>query len=85
MPTLILVDFNCYPSEFAVEFTERDECLFEWFKGKPNTNENDPITVWDKCGEDAFFYKVQSDDLNHKLKVNQFFRTNYSTKMLASE
>ncbi|XP_031627621.1 2',5'-phosphodiesterase 12 [Contarinia nasturtii] len=68
MPSTILVGFDCYPAIFKVEFTEREKCLFEWYRGKPSPNENSPITDWDKCEEDGFFYRVKVSDLNHKLK-----------------
>lgn len=72
MPTIILVGFDCYPAKFEVIFTERDQCSFEWYKGIPSAKKNDLEIVWDKCKTDGFFYKVQSTDLNHKLKVSQF-------------
>lgn len=67
MPTVILVGFDCYPAKFEVVFTEPDKCVFEWFKGQPNANETE--VVWSKCEQEGFFYRVQPDDLRHKLKV----------------
>lgn len=67
MPTVILVGFDCYPAKFEVIFTEREKCQFEWFKGLPNANEQD--IVWSKCDQERFFYRVQPNDLGHKLKV----------------
>lgn len=74
MPTVILVGFSCYPSKFEVEFTERDECQFEWYRGRPTAQQSkkDPPAdiEWNKCEQEGFFYNVQSTDLRHKLKVS---------------
>lgn len=69
MPTVILVGFNCYPSKFDVEFTERNECQFEWYRGHPTQTKNDADIEWNKCEQEEFFYQVQTTDLQHKLKV----------------
>lgn len=70
MPTVILVGFSCYPSKFEVEFTKRDECQFEWYRGRPTQNKKDSSDIeWNKCEQEGFFYNVQSKDLQHKLKV----------------
>lgn len=69
MPTVILVGFSCYPSKFEVEFTARDECQFEWYRGRPTQNKKDAEIEWNKCEQEGFFYNVQSNDLQHKLKV----------------
>lgn len=70
MPTVILVGFGCYPSKFEVEFTERDACQFEWYRGRPSQTKNDNSDIeWNKCEQDGFFYNVQLKDLQHKLKV----------------
>lgn len=66
LPKIILTGFNCYPSKCAVSFTTVDQCKFEWFKLKENSQ-----TEWEKCG-DEFFYHVKVDDLNHFLKVYIF-------------
>lgn len=70
MPLTILVGFDCYPATFKVEFTEREKCLFQWYRSKPSPDKSHP--VWDKCEEESFFYRVKESDLNHKLKVCQF-------------
>lgn len=73
MPTVILVGFSCYPSKFEVEFTKRDECQFEWYRGRQTVQQSKkdaPIHIeWHKCEQEGFFYNVQSSDLQHKLKV----------------
>lgn len=74
MPTLILVGYDCYPAKFEVVFTEQDKCLFEWFKGLSNSeNDTESNIVWNKCEQEGFFYRVQPNDLRHKLKVNTLF------------
>lgn len=70
MPTVILVDFDCYPAKFDVEFTDRKMCEFKWYKGLPVEGKNDSGIEWSKCEQDGFFYRVQPNDLRHKLKVN---------------
>lgn len=70
MPTVILVGFDCYPAKFEVAFTERDKCIFEWYRGLPTESKNDATIEWNKCQADGFFYRVQPSDLRHKLKVN---------------
>lgn len=69
LPSVLLVGFDCYPAKFEVEFTERNKCSFDWYKGLPSDNKNDLDIVWEKCEHDGFFYKVQQSDLQHKLKV----------------
>lgn len=69
MPSLILAGFDCYPAKFDVEFTEREKCIFEWYKGLPVAKGRDDDIVWNKCDQEGFFYKVQADDVHHKLKV----------------
>lgn len=69
MPTVILVGFSCYPSKFGVEFTERDKCQFKWYRGRPTQTKRDSDIAWNKCEQEGFFYHVQSNDLQHKLKV----------------
>lgn len=69
MPSIILVDFDCYPAKFEVTFTERNKCSFEWYRGLPSENKNDSDIVWSKCEQNGFFYHVQKSDLRHKLKV----------------
>lgn len=71
MPSVILGGFSCYPSKFEVEFTERDKCQFEWYRGRPTQSKKDSSDIeWNKCEQEGFFYNVQSKDLQHKLKVN---------------
>lgn len=69
MPSVILVDFDCYPAKFEVHFTERDKCRFEWYRALPSTTKNDPNRVWTKCEYEGFTYRVQPNDLRHNLKV----------------
>lgn len=70
MPSVMLVGFNCYPSKFDVEFTKRESCHFEWYRGRPPAVKNDTADIeWTKCEQDGFFYNVQLKDLQHKLKV----------------
>lgn len=73
LPSVILVGFKCYPSKFEVTFAERNECLFRWYRGLPAKSDDD--IEWVECG-DSFFYEVQKEDVNHKLKVSsQSMRT----------
>lgn len=76
MPTVILVGFDCYPAKFVVEFTDRNKCSFEWYKGAPVEGKSDADIEWTKCEQDGFFYRVQPNDLRHKLKVIIFFLFN---------
>lgn len=69
MPTVILVGLNCYPSKFEVEFTEREKCHFEWYRGRPPQPKTNTDIEWIKCEQEGFFYNVQLKDLQHKLKV----------------
>lgn len=72
MPTVILVGFDCYPAKFEVEFTDRNDCIFEWYKGRPVEENNKSDIEWSKCEPNNFFYRVQPDDLRHKLKVSSY-------------
>lgn len=72
LPTVILVGFNCYPSKFEVQFAERDDCLFEWFRGRQEDGQLDSDVDWIKLDE-SFFYKVKEEDVRHKLKVKLIF------------
>lgn len=78
MPTVMLVGFCCYPSKFDVEFTERDKCQFEWYRGRPLTQQSKKDSSceieWSKCEQEGFFYDVQATDLRHKLKVTHDVR-----------
>lgn len=73
MPSVILVDYDCYPAKFDVIFTERDKCTFEWYKGLPIENKDVSNIVWTKCEQDGFFYRVQPSDIRHHLKVFYLF------------
>lgn len=70
MPTSIMVGYDCYPSKLELQNTSRDECLYRWYKGMPRRTHPKDLTGihWIECGQD-FAYRVQQDDIDHKLKV----------------
>lgn len=70
LPTIIMVNYQCYPAKCEVFFARREECLYEWFRGKTTTAEQpaDDIIDWQKCGE-SFFYDVTEADVRYKIKV----------------
>lgn len=72
MPAVILVGYVCYPSRFEVVFGERDECAYQWYRGLPIAGEKtDENIQWVECNNgNGFFYNVNANDFQHKLKVN---------------
>lgn len=68
LPSVLMNGFDCYPAKIEVHFAERDDCLFEWFRGLPKEKDDIASKEWTKCGE-SFFYKVKESNVRHKLKV----------------
>lgn len=68
LPTIIMVGYQCYPAKCEVFFAKREDCLFEWFRGKPTEGSIDATIEWQKCGE-SFFYDVTDADVRHRIKV----------------
>lgn len=66
LPTIIMAGYQCYPANCEVSFAKREECRFEWFRGKPVDG---AAIVWKKCG-DSFFYDVTEADVRHKIRVS---------------
>lgn len=79
LPTVILVGYNCYPSRFEVVFAERDQCSYQWFRALPTSDEQNAANVsWIQCDNgNGFFYNVNANDFQHKLKVIFFLDEKY--------
>lgn len=70
MPAMILVGFECYPAKFEVVFAEREQCKYQWYRGRAAADGKDDSIEWVECDNgDGFFYTVKSTDFQHKLKV----------------
>lgn len=70
MPAMILVGFGCYPAKFEVVFAEREQCKYQWYRGRAAADGKDESIEWIECDNgNGFFYTVKSTDFQHKLKV----------------
>lgn len=84
LPTIIMAGYQCYPAKCEVFFAKREDCLYEWFRGKAAEDANDASSIdWQKCGE-SFFYDVVATDVRHKIKVS-IYNINLASASLLDE
>jgi 2',5'-phosphodiesterase len=80
LPTSILAGFYVYPSKLELQFAEKKESEFFWFKGNlPKSSREDQIE-WQEIGQ-GFSYLVKSEDVGSKLKVMLEISSRFSQLM----
>ncbi len=72
--------FYVYPSKLELQFAEKKESEFFWFKGNlPKSSMEDQIE-WQEIGQ-GFSYLVKSEDVGSKLKVMLEISSRFSQLM----
>lgn len=68
LPSSILAGFYVYPSKLELQYADKSESEFTWFKGKIPESKKEEQIEWHEIGN-GFTYLVSADDIGHKLKV----------------
>ncbi|XP_013200463.1 2',5'-phosphodiesterase 12 [Amyelois transitella] len=72
LPLSILAGFPVYPEQFVLQYAEKSQSKYEWFKGLSINEKGNEIIEshikWELVGE-GFTYSPTNDDVGRKLKV----------------